>query len=331
MTFEDRAVAAPPELRFTEHVIEDGASLALMLPASESRTGIYWLDFADGYSYVGQSVAVRSRLATHRRRWADAVRVKFAPCAAEDLDRLEVAAIRHAESLRVNLRNKLLTGRPGGGQDTIVEVREGVSLALPWDRARRGGLEIGTLPTPTEAEQARFARLQQRTGWEHLAAATSVLIREAVPAPTLSQRALWTVSALPSTGQTEGSHRMLTLSAGRLEILRVHEVTGGAAVERWAWLNLTEEREPEANRILERIIALGYDPNEAVTFPDYGSIADVAAVGVELRDLPALVREQTVLDAVYRLVVTAMRQGSAPLGRHHNQALANELLLRASR
>ncbi len=326
----DAAWVALPGLDFTEHLVVDGASLAPMLAANQSRVGIYWLDFADNYSYIGQSVSVGTRLSSHRRRWADVVRVRFAPCETRDLDRLELAAIRHAESLGVSLRNKLLTNRPGGELDTAVTIREGASLALPWDRARRGFTDLETVPESTVIERQRLEQLKARPVWEELAEATAFLLAEAVPAPASSQRALWTVSALPSTNRTKDAARLMTLSAGRLEVLRVIEYRDQPETEWWAYLNLVEEREAPAARICLRLANLGYGIDESVTFHNYRSMADVATIEVEVRDLMGLLEEAAVLDSVYALVVASMRQGSAPLGRSHNQAFANDLLQRAS-
>lgn len=77
-----------------------------------SRCGIYWIDFENGESYVGQSVSAWSRLATHRRRWDDAVLVRFAECSPDRLDEFEFATFQLAQRSRP-LWNKLLTFRPG--------------------------------------------------------------------------------------------------------------------------------------------------------------------------------------------------------------------------
>lgn len=316
-----------PGLKFSEHVIEDRGSLALYFAKTSPSVGIYWIDFADGYSYVGQSVSTRTRLAAHRRRWSDAVTVRFAPCLPEQLDELELAAIQHVQEIRP-LRNKLLTNRPGGDRDVNVTISPGSSLALPWERARRGAV---TSPPSVAAEntvgQAKFESLLRTDTYELLADATAALIGGAIPSPTESQSFLWSVSALPSTNRAPGWRRLLALSAGRLEILWVFEEVTPSAVLYPSFLNAA----PNFSRttLVHALLRAGLSP-QVITTGRYRAVAGVQTVRVpDLATLQKLLSDPDVLDAVYQLVITVMRQGSAPLARFHNQPLAADLLERA--
>ena len=51
--------------------------------------GIYTLEFEGGDRYVGQTVDLTSRLASHRRRWTDIVAVSFIECGPDELDDLD--------------------------------------------------------------------------------------------------------------------------------------------------------------------------------------------------------------------------------------------------
>ncbi len=77
-------------LDFTRFDVADGGSLAILVSDLGSRTGIYWLTFDDGTEYVGQSIEIVKRLASHRRRQpGEMLTVSFAPVPAGELDRAE--------------------------------------------------------------------------------------------------------------------------------------------------------------------------------------------------------------------------------------------------
>lgn len=320
----------PPlrDLVFTEHAVHDQVSLALFWAGMETHSGIYWLDFADGYSYIGQSVSTRARLSAHRRRWADIIRVRFAPCPVEQLDELERAAIRHAEKTQ-QLRNKLLTNRPGGEGDVTVRILEGPSLPLPWERSRRGSITLATdISKATEAEKNKARALMRIPSYPALADAAAALIAGSLPSPAETQSVLWSVSVLPATNRGTGWRRLLTLSAGRLEILRVFEHCSRATITNPAFLNIASTERASLSRALRNA---GLHPT-AVTEGNYRSISGVQTLRApDPAALGRLLNDPVILDSVYRLVITAMRQGSAPLGRFHNSALADDLLNRARR
>ncbi|GGK84111.1 hypothetical protein GCM10007382_00060 [Salinibacterium xinjiangense] len=311
------------ELHFVEHRMSKNDSLAL-LADGESRCGIYWIDFEDGYSYVGQSVSTRSRLATHRRRWSDAIVVRFAACPPERLDEFELATIQLAQKTRP-LRNKLLTSRPGGEQDLVVSVREGQSLTLPWDRTRRGG--IGELPRSAESsdrQRAAFDKLASVPGFDEVAELFATVVKEAIPSPSLSQGVLWSVSALPATNMVPGWRRLATLSAGRVEVLRTFEDSNSSVGPEYpSFLNLAPGTTRGLARALRRV---GLDTS-SVADAAYRALPGIQTVQIpEVSQAVKLLQERSVLDSVYQLVVTLMRQGSTPLRRAHNPDLASHLL-----
>jgi hypothetical protein len=311
------------ELHFTEHDVQDGGSLALFVE-DRSRCGIYWLDFEDGASYVGQSVDARTRLATHRRRWSDVTTARFAECLPERLDELEVAAIQHVQKTRP-LRNVLLTSRPGGDDDLVVTVRQGQSLALPWDRGRRGRLNDTPPYLPDDVPaKANWERLSRHEQYPHLVASLRALLLETFPSPAHTAEVLWTLTALPSTNKSAGWRRLCTLSAGRVEILRVFERTTTRKTIEW-YLNLHPDASARKVRpLLEqtgaRNAALKHHTYKAITKP----VLTLNATG--LHSLDALLQNEYVLDQVYGLVVTLMRQGINPLRHHHSHALARDVL-----
>ena len=320
--------ALPTELHFTEQEIDDDpGSLLLFWASAPSSTGIYWLTFTDGTGYVGQSVAARTRLAAHRRRWPDTVRVRFAPCSREHLDEMERATIRHAETVQ-ELRNKLLTNRPGGNSDLKVTVSPGQSFSLPWDRAKRGS--IGPAVRPPEAapeEAANYALLRHVANYHEIEGAAASLVAGAIPSPRVSQSLLWSVSAVPSTNRSSEFRRLLAVSTGRLEILRIFEEEYKGRHFNPGFLNVSPEAAPE--RLVQSLRRAGLSRDDLMR-GDYRVVSGVQTLHAPSPEyLHRLLSDPFILDTVYQLVVTMMRQGSAPLGRFHNRLLAEAVLTRA--
>lgn len=80
-------------------------SVAHLFPKSKGRTGVYVLHFNNGEGYVGQSLNVVGRWATHRRRWDDIAALEFARVPRTRLNDAERAQIRSRTASGLSLRN----------------------------------------------------------------------------------------------------------------------------------------------------------------------------------------------------------------------------------
>ena len=77
-----------------------------MIPPDISTCGIYVLKFADDSVYIGQTVSLKARIATHLRHWEDPiVGVLFAPVSKSELDQAERDVIARYVREGKNLRN----------------------------------------------------------------------------------------------------------------------------------------------------------------------------------------------------------------------------------
>ncbi|PPG63106.1 hypothetical protein C5C27_06195 [Rathayibacter sp. AY2B7] len=233
--------------------------------------------------------------------------------------------IQHVQKTRP-LRNVLLTSRPGGLDDLIVTIGEGASLALPWERERRGRLLEETVGPPSGRQtNASWERLRLHEDYPRLVSSLRTLLLEAFPSPAQTQELLWTLTALPSTNRSAGWRRLCTLSAGRLEILRVFEETlNGRKALRW-FLNL----HPEASgRRVRSALAHTDAQDPTIRRVAYKAVPQpvwtIGAVGLD--SLDAVLDDDDILNEVYRLVVMLMRQGMNPLRRHHNHPFATDVL-----
>ncbi|RFA22779.1 hypothetical protein B7R23_04030 [Subtercola boreus] len=296
---------------------------SLLFTDPTALTGIYILEFGNGFRYVGKTVNIISRSATHVRRHGDVVAINFAPCSKVDLDFFERQTIR-AQEATFDLRNKLLTSLPGGKDTIEIEVREGVSAALPWLRSVRRRAE----PVLGKAGRSpKLSRLRQRDDYEQLTQALAVYIDETIPDPNRTAGVLWSISVLPRTS----GGRVVTLNCGGLEAMwAADDVENGKPVVTVS-LNLASSNEIGDENEEE-------DSDESETF----GIVDVAEVQygqalvttVRLESWSAfehLIREPTIAEAAYRLNTQMMRQGKNRYRRFHDGPFGQILLDRASR
>lgn len=102
-TLEDRHV-------YQRWPLSPGQSIAPLI--QRDRRGIYVLEFANGELYVGQSVNVVSRFATHihgyshHEPWADTIAIRFRPILEVDLAEAKRSEIQRLGKTGHTLRNK---------------------------------------------------------------------------------------------------------------------------------------------------------------------------------------------------------------------------------
>lgn len=221
--------------------------------------------------------------------------MKFAECSPDQLDEFEVAIIQLAQKTRP-LRNKLITSRPGGERDLTVTVRAGQSLTLPWERQRRGPIKDhpGFLQA-TDQKHASFEKLRAIVNFGTVTALVAIVGGEVTPSHAISQSVLWTVSALPLTNKAMGWRRLITLSAGRVEILRTFEDTTGETARNPSFLNLNLAPDTDMKGVAKtlRRRGLGIDWIRDV---DYAAFRGMRAIEIpELAQTEALLLIRSLL------------------------------------
>jgi hypothetical protein len=303
-------------LEFVRYDMSDAGSAASLFVSAASVCGIYVLEFETGERYVGQTINITKRYATHRRHHGDITAFRFAACRPDQLDALERDQVRIEEE-RYSLRNLNLTGWPGGRDDKSTTKEDGRSILLPWERERRGLLSNESAAT----KQSRFWELSQRADYEEMAETLSHFIAETLSDPFATQEVLWTLTALPSTKRTKRSRRLLTLSCSQLEVLYVGEDPNGLAI----CVNVdapTFDSRADTSA-LPAVFDRGYDaPYRSAEVAQY-VFTSWSAFDQSLEYGPFL-------EAAYKLNTAMMRRGAAPTRKHHNVYFASDLLRRAA-
>ncbi|WP_028244681.1 GIY-YIG nuclease family protein [Pseudoclavibacter soli] len=305
-------------LHFTRHdMTEQGSASSLFAAKGAPRTGIYVPEFANDERYVGQTVDIVARYASHRRHHGDIAALNFAPCAPELLDEAERTTV-HEQEQHHRLRNIMLTDLPGGDDDLTLTFDDEISATLPWQRERRA-----TVADEANSRRQRSWQLQAHPEWHQLVAVLARYVDETVPAPISTSGQLWTLTALPGTGRRSDDHRLITLNCGQMETLYIREVTiEGEPIVAASFNLLTTQEGFDA--IAERLDAANA-PWEAF-IGNYRAEPDAVSILVEnwgsilqALEIPEL------LDGCYDLNVRLMRRGVSMFRRSHNTTLAGHV------
>lgn len=237
---------ATPEDRhvYQRWPLSPGQSIAPLI--QRDRRGIYVLEFANGELYVGQSVNVVSRFATHvhgsshHEPWADIIAIRFRPILEDDLDEAERSEIQRLRKTGHTLRNKagnLGHERPapldkvvtieeqhhwaaGAPNYELGRLRKRIAAGQPLHRAQ-GSSSSAPLSNNSASTKlaAYFAQPSHQQGiWQGVHSAIirdlGFLLKNIIPNAVDTELDHWTLSDMPSTS----GGRFASLNTGILEL-----------------------------------------------------------------------------------------------------------------
>lgn len=303
--------------------LEQVGSVSALLSELDSRCGVYRLTFCDGSRYVGQSLDVAKRVSQHRRRWEDISDLEFFPTEIEELNEAEELLLRTTERDH-DVRNILLANRPSRTVETKFEAEHQTSLKLPWDRNARGRLAGDT----DDQRWKRFEKLAESPFYPSARLLAGWYLSEVVPSPKITQGKLWTVSALPSTGKTEGYYRIFTLNVGNLETLVAQVIRDGNKWRCYFRLN-TANPSSDLQSFIRRQSKMEL-VNDPYRLTSVVSLIMSEHDALELTEKTESWWRNELLDRAYELNVRLMRQGGGLFRKSHNSYLAQDLIFAAA-
>lgn len=292
-------------------------SIAAIFTAKGYTSGLYVLHFADGQAYVGHAADVPARFLADRAEWDDIDTIEFAAVPA---DRLEAA---QSQLTLVIEQTMQLRERQSDTQAPASNID-----AFPADRAERATVTSGGVGE----RRLRFWELSDHIAYPEIRSIVADYINSTIPDPVNTQKYLWNVTALPSTGKTKDRRRLLTLNCGNLETLYITEIThDDDTIE----LDLAINTDIPAGRSDEQlqvsndsvIAGVGGYKSERV----WSWSIDLGALLEEDIDVDLGIDDDTFDDLAYSLNVRLLNRKGSSYARFHNQDLANDLLAEAYR
>lgn len=165
----------------------------------QGRCGIYVLRFANGESYVGQTVDVTRRYVQHRKAYdGDIEEIAFKPVARGKLDEEERSLIWRLEEKGWRLRNIALASIPQGESD--------FDLVMPPDEQERWLNDLNHVGDDSERlvdlelrrrYRGRFQDLLEMPRAEEAIEVLQTYVRVAIPAVRRGEVSFWSCSCLP--------------------------------------------------------------------------------------------------------------------------------------
>ncbi|WP_454296698.1 GIY-YIG nuclease family protein [Salana multivorans] len=296
-------------IRFLRWEVTDDLSFSALLPLGHSTCGIYVLEFKNGDLYVGQTVSLLSRIATHRRTWPRDVRaVRFARVSPEELDRAEQDVIARLVADGERLRNVDLVTLPLRGDALDLVVDHAVQEA--WLDGETVEFDVESriaLARQRERTEAKYRRLTQHPEFDAIVRALGCYLRTCVPQPDATEWRFWSLTSLPSTGD---GRRLAALSVNNVEVLVLRGSTPDVADE--GFLNLAADAEIP-RRLHRRTWTHRYRSTGEVT-------------GLELhhpRDVEQVLADPEIAAGARRLALGLLRKGLGVMGRFHDFHLAD--------
>ncbi|NNJ12914.1 hypothetical protein EKD04_021535 [Chloroflexales bacterium ZM16-3] len=291
------------------------------------KSGIYVLHLADGRFYVGQSVDLTARLATHRRNYPTLRQVSLLhlPRTKAILDAREREAIHILESrgfALLNIVHASITHQSSPFDD----------LVLPDDQ-RRWLVDSTTLatgqrtivPVDLRAKQAgKFTQLQQRSDANRIIACLRQYVAACIPMPALTEPAYWSVSCMPSTNASTWP-RIACFNSNTMEVCVVGRLKDNPR-QIWAFVNISNLAFRAAYPQNAPFLAI----YPGATIDEVGYVAagidqvSIEVVGID--QLERLLRDPGILAAARLLNLHLMRKRTNFFARFHCYDLADRLI-----
>ena len=291
--------------------------MSAVLPEDMSRRGIYVLEFRDGELYVGQTVSLLARVATHARTWpGEIVAVRFAALETGDLDAAERDVVARLVQAGSRLRNVDLVALPL--RSVALDVLVDPAVQAAWLNGESGPLSIGDrgrVARQRKRTEANYRLLQARPEFDTTVAAVAAYLRVCIPWPHVTEGRFWVVTSMPSTVRSAVGRRLCALSVNNVEVLVIGEVRDDdGGWQPTGFLNLAMEPDiwSEAGDLY------------SVELGQYDKVGDVQRIEFaspeEVEDLLAL---PGVAAAARALAVGLLRKGTSLFGRFHDYHLAD--------
>lgn len=291
------------------------------------KSGIYVLHLSDGRFYVGQSVDLTARLATHRRNYPTLQHVSLLhlPRTKAVLNDREVETIQILESRGVPLLNIVhasITHQSSPFDD----------LVFPDDQ-RRWLADPTTLPTgpraaiPADlrAKQAiKFKRLQQRSDAKRIVACLRQYVAACIPASARTEPAYWSVSCMPSTNASTWP-RIACFNSNTMEVCVVGHFKDNPR-QIWAFVNISNLAFRTAYPQDAPFLAVY--PSATIDHVGYvaAGIDQVSIEVVGIDQLERLLRDPGIVAAARLLNLHLMRKRTNLYARFHCYDLADKLI-----
>ncbi|MFY2790971.1 hypothetical protein [Rhodococcus sp. MALMAid1271] len=314
--------STPDGFTFERFDVTDAGSISTIFAAEEHRSGLYVLHFANNEASVGYSDSVAAQFSADLHIWPDIEAIDFAPGTVEDLSTLTAIV------------SKLAPLRPRPSTSATVADAPGAKSALPKERAKRATLQDAAVGQ----RRRQFWELSDHIAYPAIRSIVADYINSSIPDPANTAKYLWQVTALSDQTElsdqpeTPGTRRLVTLTCGGFETLRVDEIMhDDDAIELDLRINtnVPRDRTDEQLEVSNETVSAGRGPYREERVWSWS--IDLGALLEEDVDVDLGIDDDTFDDLAYGLNARLMRSGRSTAAATHNNDLAADLLAEAYR
>lgn len=232
----------------------------------------------------------------------------------------EYGEIQRRRKAGILLRNKTLLAQPLGDSPLDALIDQQVQAKwLDVEATDEGEVEIGDRAVTAKKRNLsnkKFEELRKQPGWEDILRSLSAYVAYVIPYPHLTEKKIWTVTAMPSTNRTAVDRRVATLSINNVEMLYLR-LTRNSKDETWSpctALNVANTYEPPTymRGYTFRHNYRSAGPVKTILYPGDFAIHE-------------LLMEDSILLAARELALGQMRKGTTMFSKYHSDALADEI------
>ncbi|MBY4131630.1 hypothetical protein HQO83_24875 [Rhodococcus fascians] len=204
----------------------------------------------------------------------------------------------------------------------------GVKAAFPKERAKR----VTLLDAAVGQGRRRFWELSDHIAYPAIRSIVADYINSSIPDPANTEKYLWQINALSDAQADAGPRRLVTLTCGGFETLRVDEITHDddtIELDLRINTNVPRDRTDEQLEVSNETVSAGRGPyrDERV----WSWSIDLGALLEEDVDVDLSIDDDTFDDLAYGLNARLMRSGNSTGAEAHNRDLAADLLAEAYR
>jgi hypothetical protein len=296
--------------------VTDSGSIATIFAAKDYRNGLYVLHFADNAAFVGYAESLSARVNADREIWPDIEAFEVAPGAADRLEQL------------TDLVSQLHPLRQRPSEPTAIGEAPGVKTALPKERAKRTTL----LDAAVGRSRRQFWELSDHIAYPAIRSIVADYINSSIPDPANTAKYLWQTTALSDVQDHTDPRRLLTLTCGGFETLRVDEIVHDddtIELDLRINTNVPRDRTDEQLEVSNETVSAGRGPYREERVWSWS--IDLGALLEEDVDVDLGIDDDTFDDLAYGLNARLMRSGNSTGAAAHNKDLAADLLAEAYR
>lgn len=302
-------------------------SIAHLFKKSDSRCGIYLLEFPENKYYIGQAIDAVKRFSQHRKNYSNILGHSFIPIKKINLDKIEKELIQTAENSGITLLNVVHVSNVVGDTDLDLVISPGDQdtwLNEPFETNKNRYDQLIKLnDSHISRFEEKYSKFRKHQHYDITVNFVSNYINNCIPHSRVTEYSFWSVSCLPGTNINTWP-RLTCLNIAVMEMLVIGYQKKNPG-QLWGFVNVASDVLLNSFGSFEKF-------NEE--FPDIELIErnyrdagqhQIMLHAMSTDSLSKLLHSKDVLGAAATINMRVMRKRATIYQKFHCKQLANEV------